>query len=205
MITLPLVGDSTSVLLRSVMKPGTSDLQLYKQCKTSQPSQSQTAHINFSRRLLGPKFWDFLMGICVSTKNTMKVRDIPKNSDIVVSTIELQDLEENQCDLNKISVYKSPDKNSYAKRTMNESVQDKKCRGLDLSPKSDIDSIQSEYDQHQHAPKTSLQTNVQNDYYSEISDDSDNQSVLDEGDYLWIPNTLACHMGLHRQSRFIQV
>ena len=188
------------------MKPGTTrDLQHYKHRTNSRSSQSQTANINLRRRFFTPKLWDFLMGICVSTKNTMKVRDIPEKTEIVVNTIELQDIDDcetdqNQCDFNKISVYKSPTK---------ETMHDLDCKRLSLPIKSDDDSIKCNQDDFTQLPaKTSLQNiqnNVQNDYYSEMSDDSDNQSVLDGGDYLWIPNTLACHMGIHRHSRFLQV
>ena len=89
------------------------------------------------------------------------------------------------------------------------SPKNRPCKRLSLPIKSDDDSIKCNQDDFTQLPaKTSLQNiqnNVQNDYYSEMSDDSDNQSVLDGGDYLWIPNTLACHMGIHRHSRFLQV
>ena len=144
------------------------------------------------------------MGTCISTKNTMKVSDMNQNhtNSVRCVTIEVdqkmntpkddssEDGSVEVTDLNRISIYKSPDRS----RTTDRNYITPSPRSLDREDRSSG---------HQNVANV-VKINVHTDRSEDSDDDNDEYpNYFDDDNFLWIPATLASHMGVPRNTKVV--
>ena len=151
------------------------------------------------------------MGTCVSSRNTMKVSDIssqgqqPDNGDakeIVVKAYksdkdcgnDASDDFASKSDLNRISTYRSPSPYRNDADMWSGQNNDTENKDYNEEKKHSESSSISSFEMNIVNANTNLPKNAADESPVEDSDAEEE----DDGDYLWIPASLARHMGVAR-------